>query len=260
MTKVSSKLFMKIFMLVTLFVVTANFSFAKNSLKKNSIAVISLQQAQDIALTHSGVDKAEARFTKAKQSSTKYDLEFITTNSNRYEYEISSIDGSILDFDWDIKTLLVSITLEEAKLIALTHANEDYEDVVFRKAKLDDGIYELDFITKLGNKYEYAISSVDGRILDYECDVKFSTSIQNFTTVSDATLSTRITEAEAKRIAMNDAGVTLADLDFIVSYISWSKHSPSTYEVKFETRNNRKPYVYTIDLYTGKILNIRIAN
>lgn len=219
--------------------------------------MISLKEAQTIALEHAGVAQADASFTKAKLDGSEYELKFTTTNRNQYEYEISALDGRILDFDWDIKTIVAGISLEDAKLIALTHSNENYEDATFRKAKLDDGIYELDFITTTGNKYEYDISAINGNILDYEWDVRFSTSMQS---LSEKSLGTAISEADAKKIALSDAGVSVSEVDYLVAYISWSNHLPATYEVKFSTRKNHKPYVYSIDLYSGKVLNIRVGD
>lgn len=226
--------------------------------KSTNIASISLNEAKAIALEHAGLLSSEATFTKAKLSGAVYELKFVSNNKNQYEYNISSLDGRILDYDWDIKNPTVYISLEDAKLIALTHANENAENVLFKKEKLDDGVYELDFKTKEGNKYEYEISCLNGSILNYEKDVKFSTSMQLLNLENGTNVGTPITEAEAKQIALTNEGVTLSDLNYLVSYISWSEHVPSTYEVKFGLRKNFKHYVYSIDLYTGKILNIRI--
>lgn len=139
--------------------------------------MISLAEAKAIALEHAGVLESDVHFTKTKLDSFEYELKFVTSNRNQYKYEISYIDGRILDYDWDIKNPIVNVSIEEAKQIALTHANLTNEKVIFKKAKLDDGVYELDFITNVGNKYEYDISAINGKILDFEWDVRFSPSM-----------------------------------------------------------------------------------
>lgn len=66
-----------------------------------------------------------------------------------------------------------TITLEQAKEIALNHAGLTADAVYFEKAKLDydDGmqIYEVEFIS--GNvDYEYEIDALTGAVWDYEWD------------------------------------------------------------------------------------------
>ncbi len=70
-------------------------------------------------------------------------------------------------------TVSGTITLEQAKEIALNHAGLTADAVYFEKAKLDqDGgmqIYEVEF--KSGNaEYEYEIDAVTGAVRDYEWD------------------------------------------------------------------------------------------
>lgn len=68
------------------------------------------------------------------------------------------------------------ITVEQAKSIALEHANLKETDVKFTKAELelDDGRYEYDieFRTDRYNEYDYTIDAESGKILEFEHDIE----------------------------------------------------------------------------------------
>lgn len=67
----------------------------------------------------------------------------------------------------------VSVTVDQAKEIALNHAGQTADAVYFEKAKLDydDGlqVYEIEFLAG-STEYEYEIDALNGKILDYEWD------------------------------------------------------------------------------------------
>lgn len=131
---------------------------------------VTLEQAKEIAAKHAGVSLADAVFSEEKFDDGAYELEFRDVNG-KYEYEISAADGQILDYEWEAKNTAVTVTLEQAKEIAAEHAGVSLADAVFSEEKLDDGVYELEFIYA-GGKYEYEISAADGQILDYEWEIK----------------------------------------------------------------------------------------
>ena len=62
---------------------------------------LSLDEAKDVALTHSGVDKSAAVISKAKlehdDGLQKYDIEFYVPGEGEYEYEINAATGVILE-------------------------------------------------------------------------------------------------------------------------------------------------------------------
>lgn len=184
-----------------------------------SSAVITLEQAKEIALNHAGLTADAAYFEKAEldydNGIQAYELEF-KSGGYEYEYDINAQTGDIVknkkEIDDDIPgnaqmpsggtyyhhpeqnhgedhhdafvpagnggsgnggTASGTITLEQAKEIALNHAGLTADAAYFEKAKLDydDGIqiYEVEF--KSGNaEYEYEIDAVTGTVRDYEWD------------------------------------------------------------------------------------------
>ena len=184
-----------------------------------SSAVITLEQAKEIALNHAGLTADAAYFEKAELDYDNgiqvYELEF-KSGGYEYEYDINAQTGDIVknkkEIDDDMPgnaqtpsggtyyhhpeqnhgedhhdafvpagnggsgnggTASGTITLEQAKEIALNHAGLTADAAYFEKAKLDydDGIqiYEVEF--KSGNaEYEYEIDAVTGAVRDYEWD------------------------------------------------------------------------------------------
>ena len=66
--------------------------------------VISEDRAKEIVINDAGVNIDEVVFTKVKldEKTSVYEIKF-TCNKDKYEYEISIKDGSILSKEWDIK-------------------------------------------------------------------------------------------------------------------------------------------------------------
>ncbi|MCD7746916.1 MAG: PepSY domain-containing protein [Firmicutes bacterium] len=146
---------------------------------------IYVDTAKQIALDDAGVSKSNATFTKVKQDIDDgivvYDIEFYTTNYE-YEYEINAATGAIVSRSASaLKSASNSgtstgttISVDEAKAIALSHAGYSASQVTFSKAKLDkdDGVtvYEIEFY--VGNiEYEYEINAATGAILEYDSEV-----------------------------------------------------------------------------------------
>ena len=140
----------------------------------------------------------------------KYDIEFNYGNKE-YDYEINAIDGKIIGYDEDIEDYNITnnegtnnktesqksgnttenqqqnnsnenqqqiggeteITIEEAKQIALKHANLASDKVSFLRSELDidDGVkkYEIEFNYN-SKEYSYEIDAITGNILSYEQD------------------------------------------------------------------------------------------
>ncbi|MCD7711311.1 MAG: PepSY domain-containing protein [Firmicutes bacterium] len=146
---------------------------------------IYVDTAKQIALDDAGVSKSNATFTKVKQDIDDgivvYEIEFYTTNYE-YEYEINAATGAIVSRSASaLKSASNSgtstgttISVDEAKAIALSHAGYSASQVTFSKAKLDkdDGVtvYEIEFY--VGNiEYEYEINAATGAILEYDSEV-----------------------------------------------------------------------------------------
>lgn len=184
-----------------------------------SSAVITLEQAKEIALNHAGLTADAVYFEKTELDYDNgiqvYELDF-KSGGYEYEYDINAQTGDIVknkkEIDDDIPgnaqtpsgetyyhhpeqhhgedhhdafvpagnsgsgnngTASGTITLEQAKEIALNHAGLTADAAYFEKAKLDydDGIqiYEVEF--KSGKaEYDYEIDAVTGAIWDYEWD------------------------------------------------------------------------------------------
>ncbi|MDE5991764.1 MAG: PepSY domain-containing protein [Oscillospiraceae bacterium] len=222
---------------------------------------ITLDEAKNIALKHAGIKSSDAVFTKAKSDNDggilKYDIEF-TANNTEYEYEISAIDGDILESSAEtVKTVTSApaataassqITLDEAKKIALKHAGIKSSDAVFTKAKSDndDGVlkYDIEF-TANNTEYEYEISASDGSILE--------SSVEAVRTVASARTeaSSQLTLDEAKKIALKHAGIKSSDAVFTKAK-SDNDDGVLKYDIEF-TANNTE-YEYEISASDGSIL------
>ena len=132
---------------------------------------------------------------------------------------------------------------DKAKEIALNHAN--VTSVTNYKIELDFDdvmVYEIEF--KANNKeYDYEINATTGDIIEYEIDDK------NYTNNSNTT--SKITNDEAKKIALNHANVTNI-FDYEIEL------DGNKYEIEFNANN--KEYDYEIDATTGKIIKYSIDN
>ena len=255
-------------------------------------ASITPDEAKQAALDHAKLTAEQVVFTQAKldydDGRAVYDIEFYSGNKE-YDYEIDANSGKVLEFDYDIEnfdisSVQVKLSLDEAKAVALKNAKLSENDVVFTKAKLDydDGraVYDIEFYS--GNKeYDYEIDANTGKILDRDIEYKvsfFSRIVDFFKnmfsgksgTVStppaaaDVTVeatstasqekpaaSNRITLEEAKKVALDDAKLTAADVTFTKAKLDYDD-GRAAYDIEFYS--GAKEYDYEIDAATGRIL------
>lgn len=160
---------------------------------------ITLEKAIEIALAYSGVWAEDAVFEEKEydihRGTPYYELEF-TANGFEFECVVNALNGKVIKFEKEKDddrhyatgdesrpdkphkpnkpaTFDEFITIDEAKEIALKHANLTAEDVKFKDRDLDleDGTpyYELEFVTE-ANEYEYKIHAVTGEIIESECE------------------------------------------------------------------------------------------
>ena len=153
---------------------------------------ISSDEAKQIALQHANLSDNQVTFIKVSQDYddgiNKYEIEFYYNNTE-YDYEINAYSGEILKFDYDAEYYNPSNTIsysnfqssstqnlissDEAKNIALQHANLTDNQVTFIKVSqdYDDGIhiYEVEFYYN-NREYNYDINAINGTILSYEKD------------------------------------------------------------------------------------------
>lgn len=150
----------------------------------NNQSKITLDQAKKIALKHADLLENQVTFIKGNREFDdgidKYEIEFYFDNKE-YDYDINANTGDIISYDYDIENYnhnkqninnnQSKITLDQAKEIALKHANLSGSQVTFTKVdqEFDDGIEKYDIKFYFDNKeYEYDINSNTGEIVSFD--------------------------------------------------------------------------------------------
>lgn len=151
---------------------------------------ITIEEAKDIALKHAKLTSDKVTFVKTEESMDNgvktYDVEFYV-DKTEYDYEINADTGEIIEFDQDIENHEIKqdeklnnnakITEEQAKEIALKHANLTSDKVNFSKVEYEidktTGVenYDIDFYYN-NQEYSYEIDSQSGKVISYEIDKK----------------------------------------------------------------------------------------
>lgn len=146
---------------------------------------ITLEQAKEIALNHSELSSDKVKFIRAETGKDDgvdiYEIEFYY-DQKEYDYEINAKDGAILEFDTDVENYDITseeiqpstqnkFTLEQAREIAVKHANLTSDKVSFGKLKLDNDNkiikYDIEFFYN-NVEYDYEIDANTGEIISYE--------------------------------------------------------------------------------------------
>lgn len=156
------------------------------------------------------------------------------------------------------------IGVEDAKAAALSAAQVDSADAQFSVAELwdHDGeqYYEVDF-TAGGQEYHYAIDAVTGMVIESGTGAaaQQSAAVQGGASTQQGTAgSGQIGEDEAKRIALEDAGVAEADTDYLQVHLD-RDDGAEIYDVEFAVFANDgsvTEYDYEIDAATGEIRSL----
>ena len=240
---------------------------------------IGSDNAQNFAFADAGVDPASAKDVHSefdfKQGQFVYEVEF-SANGSDYEYWIKASDGTVVKKDVEIvtsegksTTVTASISVDEAKEIALNDAGLKENQVTFTQASLDidDGvsIYEIEFYSD-NTEYEYEINANTGDILSKSKEVthhgtpapKETSKPQNSNkpeSTPQATASNQTSKiglSSAKKIALKDAGLSASEVTFTKQEADYDD-GVAIYEIDFYTATHE--YDYEIDAYTGKILD-----
>ena len=137
------------------------------------------------------------------------------------------------------------ISLEQAREIALKHANLKENQVNFLKENLevDDGveIYNIEFSFE-NKEFDYEINAITGEIIEFDEDTK------NY----DINTNYKITQSQAQEIALKDANLKADQVFFDKIDIDIKNNTPA-YEIEF--KHNNKGYDYKIDANTGEIIS-----
>ena len=230
-----------------------------------SDATITLDEAKTIALLDAGLSASDVTFTKDRldydDGMAVYELEFYTSDKE-YDYDILVSDGRIISRDIEARRTAAqqpaqtasdaTITLDEAKTIALLDAGLSASDVTFTKDRLDydDGmaVYELEFYTST-TEYDYDVSATSGNIISRESEA-FRTGSQSGTQTT--TSGTDVTLDEAKAIALADAGVSSSEVTYKKAKLDYDD-GIKVYDIEFYTSS--REYEYEINASTGKIVS-----
>ena len=217
-------------------------------------------KAKSVALSHAGISESDTSYIYAKKDWDDgrwvYDVEF-WADGKEYDYEILASNGTILSYDYDAEyqwsgstgTGSTSSTADigeaKAKSVALSHAGISESDTsyIYAKKDWDDGrsVYDVEFWAD-GKEYDYEILASDGTILSYDYDAEYQWSGSSST--SGDTISTE----KVKSIVTDRAGVSGTFRELKLE----RDDGRTVYEG--EMRSGRTDYEFTIDAYTGAVL------
>ena len=217
-------------------------------------------KARSVALNHAGISESSTSYIHAKKDWDDgrwvYDVEF-WADGKEYDYEILASNGTILSYDYDAEyqwsgstgTGSTSSTADigeaKAKSVALSHAGISESDTsyIYAKKDWDDGrwVYDVEFWAD-GKEYDYEILASNGTILSYDYDAEYQWSGSSST--SGDTISTE----KVKSIVTDRAGVSGTFRELKLE----RDDGRTVYEG--EMRSGRTEYEFTIDAYTGAVL------
>ena len=153
------------------------------------------------------------------------------------------------------------IGVEDAKAAALSAAQVDSADAQFSVAELwdHDGeqYYEVDF-TAGGQEYHYAIDAVTGMVIESGTGAaaQQSAAVQGGVSTQQGTAGDgQIGEDEAKRIALEDAGISESNASSLTVELD-EDDGVVVYDAEFLVISDQsavKEYDYEIDATTGEI-------
>ena len=126
-----------------------------------------------------------------------------------------------------------TITDAQAKEIALADAGLTADQVTFDRIEMGTeqgaSVYEIEF--KTGSmEYDYDVAIADGEIVEESWEIRHPSASGN-----------QISEAEAKSIAVKDAGASEADVTFIKTE-NGDEDGVPVYEIEFEDQNTKFDY------------------
>lgn len=149
------------------------------------------------------------------------------------------------------------ITEADAKQIALDHAgiSESETDRLRVKLDYDDGVQEYEVTFYVGNReYDYDIDAATGTIRSFDSEIEDDYNIASAPSATRAAASASsgaaITEAEAKQIALDHAGVSESETERMRVKLG-RDDGVQEYEVTFYVGN--REYDYDINAATGEI-------
>lgn len=142
------------------------------------------------------------------------------------------------------------LTKDGAKSLALEHAGLKAEDVTFAETDMDmednQLTYEIKFVTKDYQTYNYEILAADGTIWSIKYEAGPSSLPQK-------NKKTSVTSERAKEIALSHAGRKAEDVTFVKTETEYDD-GRLEYELEFVTAD-KKEYEYEISGSTGAVIS-----
>ena len=180
--------------------------------------------------------------------------------------------------------LAAGITESRAEEIALEHAGETVDELIYISTKLDydDGrkVYDVEFLTEDLEEYDYEISAATGDILDmdYEAerleydrdldresrrvrsrdndkDGRQDRKYRDTVSSGKSSQASDIGEEKAKEIALEKAGLKASEADFIKLK---KDYDDGRYVYEGEILAGRTEYEFEICAETGRVLDFEI--
>ena len=146
------------------------------------------------------------------------------------------------------------ITQKKAESIALAHAGVNAADVVYTVTKMDwengSSVYEVEFMTKDLEEYDYEIHTEDGTIFSMSCDAGNKV-VHDRGSRGPGQKTPVIPLETAKSIALAHAGVKEEQAAFVKQQTDHDD-GQIIYEIDFFVNETLK-YEYDIDSATGEI-------
>ena len=152
-----------------------------------------------------------------------------------------------------------SVSIEQAKEIALNHANKTADQVQFVKSKQDwehgRSVYEIEFIYQEGSnyiEYDYEIDASTGQILSYDYDIE---NYQQYKQIIDQA-NVNISEEAAKNIALERVpGASHSNI-----YKFKLEFDDTSWEYEGKIIYDSYEYEFEIDANTGNILKWEVES
>lgn len=152
-----------------------------------------------------------------------------------------------------------SVSIEQAKEIALNHANKTADQVQFVKSKQDwehgRSVYEIEFIYQEGSnyiEYDYEIDASTGQILSYDYDIE---NYQQHKQIIDQA-NVNISEEAAKNIALERVpGASYSNI-----YKFKLEFDDTRWEYEGKIIYDSYEYEFEIDANTGNILKWEVES
>ena len=166
----------------------------------------------------------------------------------------------LLVFATTINAFGAEISQDKAKEIALEYAKVAENSLIFDKVEKDYEdrrlVYEVEFVTNDGMEYDYEIDASSGTIVKYDFDAEYyapsgTSRSRRQNGSSQAADASQISEDDAKRIALEQAGISEKQASYLHVKKDWDD-GYVLYEGKFFY--NELEYEFEIDAQTGRIL------